>query len=62
MWNMFIFIFYKNGMVKMTPEQEKQAAIKEARIHFDHAFPKDLWTGILFFKGFRITREEFENE
>ncbi len=40
----------------MVPRDE---TIREARDHFK-TWPDQLWTGVMFFKGERITREEFE--
>jgi hypothetical protein len=38
----------------------KSEIINEARNYFNGKWPEELWTGIMFFKGERITREEFE--
>lgn len=34
--------------------------INEARMYWSFKWPEQLWTGLMFFKGERITREEFE--
>lgn len=37
----------------------KDEALKEVRLQLKE-WPESLWTGVMFYKGFRITREEFE--
>lgn len=38
----------------------RQEVITEARSYFGGKWPENLWTGVMFFMGERITREEFE--
>lgn len=38
----------------------RQEIIQKARAYFNQKWPEELWTGVMFFMGERITREEFE--
>jgi hypothetical protein len=33
--------------------------IAEACYYYDYTWPKELWTGVMFYRGQRITIEEF---
>lgn len=48
--------------MKLSPMMNRSEIIKEARAFFDNKWPKQLWTGVMFFKGLRITKDEFEVE
>lgn len=39
----------------------KELAIRLACYHFNYKFPKELFTGILFFEGYKIIIEEFQD-
>lgn len=39
---------------------ERESIIAETRNYWDYKWSKELWTGIMFFRGERITRKEFE--
>ena len=41
-------------------KEVRNEIIKEARAYWRFKWPEQLWTGVMFFKGERITREEFE--
>jgi hypothetical protein len=35
-------------------------AIQEALAYYEGKWPPELWTGVMFFKGTRITKQEFD--
>lgn len=39
----------------------KELAIKEACYYFNYKWPKDLWTGVMFYEGYKITITEFNS-
>ncbi|HUM41585.1 MAG TPA: hypothetical protein PKI14_01390 [Fervidobacterium sp.] len=41
---------------------DKTSAIRKALHDHDYKWPKDLWTGIMFYEGYRITIEEFNEQ
>ncbi len=38
----------------------KHEAIALACRDYNYKWPEELWTGVMFYKGFRITKDEFE--
>jgi hypothetical protein len=36
-------------------------AIKLACRHYDYKWPKELWSGVMLFEGYKITIQEFNN-
>lgn len=40
--------------------QGREEIIHDARVYWNFKWPEQLWTGVMFFKGERITRQEFE--
>lgn len=38
---------------------EEQEIIKDALIFYNFIWPEELYSGVMFFKGLRITKEEF---
>lgn len=38
----------------------KETAIRLACYHYNYQWPKSLFTGIMFYEGFKITIEEFQ--
>lgn len=40
----------------------KECAIRQAVAEHDFKWPKQLWTGVMFWKGHRITTEEFNEQ
>lgn len=37
----------------------KILAIRSALAHYSYKWPKELWTGVMFYQGHKITIEEF---
>jgi len=37
----------------------KECAIKRATRDYDYKWPKQLWSGVMFYDGYRITIQEF---
>lgn len=40
----------------------KKLIIREACNYYNWKFPEELWTGVLFYKGYKITIEEFNDQ
>lgn len=43
-------------------DDRRISIIRRACYFYDYKFPKELWTGVLFFEGERITIEEFNEQ
>lgn len=43
----------------MGDQEGKDEAIKSARKHYGSKWPEELWTGVMFYHGYRITIQEF---
>lgn len=41
-------------------DYSREQIIQEARKHHGDKWPESLWTGVMFFMGQRITKQEFE--
>jgi len=41
---------------------KKVQIIRRACFHYDYKFPKELYSGVLFFEGHKITIEEFNKQ
>lgn len=40
----------------------KPLAIRSALIYHNYRWPKELWTGVMFYEGYKITIEEFNEQ